>query len=234
MAADDGASQLLLALSPRQRRDFDSFISRGNEPLVALLQSLAEGRGEPVFLRGEPGSGRTHLLEATVTRVLEGQGRACLLPAGELRSLSPAVLEGMETQDLVALDDLDQLAGLAEWEEALFHCYNRCRAAGTAWVAAARQGPRHLGLELPDLATRLASGGVYRVRPLDEPGLRILLRQRASARGLRLDEEVIEYIVRRHHRSPEALCATLDEIDHQALLHKRRVTVPFVREVLDW
>jgi DnaA family protein len=234
MAAEDTTPQLPLALNLRQRRDFASFIPRGNEALVASLQHLADGADEALFLRGEAGSGRTHLLEATVNRVMDRGGRGCLLPAAELRTLTPAVLDGMEVHDLVALDDLDQLAGRQDWEEALFHCYNRCRAAGTAWLAAATQGPRHLGLALPDLATRLASGGVYQVRALDEDGLLALLEQRADARGLALDPEVARYMVRRHERSPAALCETIDWLDRQALARKRRLTLPFVKEVLQW
>lgn len=234
MTFEDTTPQLPLALSLRQRRDFDSFIPDGNEPLLAQLWNLADHGDDSLFLRGEMGSGRTHLLESTVNRVMDRGGRACLLPASELQALSPVVLEGMEAQDLVALDDLDQLAGRTDWEEALFHCYNRCRAAGTAWLVAAEQGPRHLGLALPDLATRLASGGVYRVRALDEDGLLALLEQRAGARGLALDPEVARYMVRRHERSPAALCETMDWLDRQALARKRRLTLPFVKEVLNW
>lgn len=223
-----------LALRLRERRDFSSLITRGNEPLVALLQDLADGAMSQLFLRGAPGSGRTHLLEAAVQRVLDRGARACLLPATELRVLSPSVLEGLEDQALVALDDLDVLAGSRDWEEALFHLYNRCRATGCAWLVAAGDAPRHLGLELPDLATRLAAGGVYRVQSLDEPGLLSLLQQRARARGLELAPEVADYIIRRHDRSPGALCETLERLDRAALARKRRLTVPLVRDVLGW
>jgi DnaA family protein len=234
MVSEDTTPQLPLALGLRQRRDFASFIARGNEPLVARLRDLGDGACDALYLRGDPGCGRTHLLEATVNRVMDRGGRACLLAASELRALTPAVLEGMESHDLVAIDDLHLLAGRAEWEEALFHCYNRCRAAGTTWLVAAEQGPRHLGLALTDLATRLAAGGVYRVRALDEDGLLALLDQRARARGLSLDPEVARYVVRRHERSPAALCATMDWLDRQALVRKRRLTLPFVKEVLQW
>jgi DnaA family protein len=232
--AGSPGSQLPLALRLRERRDFSTFIARGNEPLVGQLQMLAQGGEHQLFLRGEAGSGRTHLLEATVQRVLDHGGGACLLPAQELLGLSPAVLEGLEGQSLVALDDMDALAGREDWEEALFHLYNRCRATGCAWLVAASDAPRHLGLMLPDLATRLAAGGVYRVHPLDEPGLLSLLQQRARERGLVLESEVAEYIIRRHDRSPVRLCETLDQLDREALARKRRLTVPLVREVLGW
>lgn len=229
-------SQLPLALRLRERRDWSSFIARGNEALVTQLRDLADrvAAENQLFLRGEPGSGRTHLLEATVQRVLDHGDRACMLPARELCDLPPSVLEGLEEQNLLALDDLETLAGQPAWEEGLFHLYNRCRARGCAWVVAAAEAPRYLGLRLPDLASRLAAGGVYRVQPLDEPGLLCLLQQRARARGLALAPDVAEYIMRRHARSPAALCETLDQLDREALARKRRLTVPLVREVLGW
>lgn len=228
------AGQLPLALTLRQGQGFDSFVARGNEPLVALLRQAAEQATGQLFLRGEPGTGRSHLLEATVGAALAADRRACLLPGEELARLPPSVLEGMEQHDLVALDDVDALAGDADWEEALFHFYNRCRAEDVTQLFAARQGPRHLGIKLADLATRLAAAGVHRVRALDEQGLLELLNQRAGARGLTLEEEVRQYIIRRHDRSPAALVATLERLDREALARKRRLTLPFVKEVMGW
>lgn len=224
--------QLPLPLRLRQGHGFDTLLAGDNAEALSLLRELAGGREGQLYLWGEPGSGRTHMLEAAVSAALEAGLSACLLPGRELAGLPVGVLEGMEDHRLIAVDDLDALVGDPHWEEALFHLYNRARAAGAALVFTATAAPRALAMCLPDLATRLAAGGVYRVRPLDEEGLVALLRRRASGQGLEMDEAVARYIVHRCERSAGILAEYLERLDREALVHKRRLTVPFVREAL--
>ena len=88
-----------------------------------------------------------------------------------------------------------------------------------------------MGLELPDLATRLASGGVYSLKPLPEEQLPGALRLRAGLRGLELPDSVIQYLIRRLPRDSSVLFSLLDRIDKAAFSHQRRITVPFVKEL---
>ena len=233
--ADSAAMQLPLALKLREGIDFDAFVAGGNGVLVDELRKLAAGDCDsPVFLWGETGSGRTHLLEATVREALAGGGSACLLPAAEIRGLGPEVLDGMEHFGLLAIDDLDLLAGRKGWDEALFHLYNRCRDAGGGLLFAAAAAPAALDFILPDLSSRLAAGPVFRVQPLGEEALVELVSRRAARRGLRISAEVAGYLVARAERRPAALMQVLEVLDHEAMVQRRRITVPFVRQVMGW
>jgi DnaA family protein len=226
--------QLPLNLKPRSEQGFDAFVVGDNRVPVSRLQALAAGESGQIYLAGATGFGKSHLLNAAVSRALENGIQACLLPGRELTGLPPSVLEGMEQFTLLALDDLDSLTGHAEWEEALFHLYNRMRQAGGTLLLAASGAPRNLGLGLPDLMTRLAAGEVYRLKPLGESGLTALLRQRAGERGLRMPDDVARYILLRHGRSAPALVECLERLDQAAWVAKRPLTVPFVREVMGW
>lgn len=228
------ARQLPLPLRLRQGNGFSSLLAGQNAELLDLLQDCASGREGQLYLWGERGCGRTHMLEAVVSRALEAGLCACLLPGRELAGLPVAVLEGMEAHDVIAVDDLDLLIKQPAWQEALFHLYNRARAHGAALIFTAQAPPRALELDLPDLATRLAAGGVYRVHPLGEEDLIKLLRHRAAQRGLVLEEDVARYIVHRSERSAAALTQHLERLDREALVQKRRLTLPFVKQVLGW
>ena len=228
------ARQLPLELRLRLGHRFDTLIPGDNAELVGVLKELAGGISGQVYLWGEPGCGRTHMLEAVVAEALERELSACLLPGRELAGLPPAVLEGMHEYQLVALDDVDVLVREPGWQEALFHFYNRCRESGGALVFAAAVSPRALELPLADLGTRLAAGGVYRVRTLGEDALVELLRQRAAARGLALGPEVARFMVRRSERSAGAITAHIERLDREAMAQKRRLTLPFVKQTLGW
>ena len=225
--------QLPLHLVPRPRLGLDDWLPGENHQALASLRQLLEPGGPPqLFLSGPPGSGRTHLLLGLCGLAEAGGLRAAYLPLGQAATLAPEMLEGLEQLDLIAMDDVQAIAGDAPWEEALFHLYNRAREAGCRRLFAADRGPAALPLALPDLRTRLAWGLSYQLRPLDDAGKRELLAREAGRRGLELPEEVARYIVARHRRDTASLLALLERLDHDSLVAKRPLTLPFVRERL--
>lgn len=227
--------QLPLALKLRQGKDFAGFVCAEDADLIPLLQSLSGGDIGQAYLYGEAGSGKSHLLEACVAQVEQRGARASLLSASLLKELPPAVLAGMEDGlCLLALDDVDALAGRPEWEEALFHFYNRCRAQQVALLFAGRLSPRQAGFGLPDLTTRLGAGPVLCLALPDEAGLMRLLQQQARDRGLQLSEELAQFMLKRAPRQPAALAQLMERLDQAALADGRRLSIPFVKQWLGW
>jgi DnaA family protein len=137
-----------------------------------------------------------------------------------------------ENADLVALDGLDAVAGDRDDEVALFDFHNRARAAHTVVLYAARQAPANLELGLPDLRSRLSQCTQLPLAALDENGRRELLRRRAEARGLQLDDGVLDYLFKRVDRDLASLTALLDQLDRASLSAQRRITVPFLRGLI--
>ena len=109
--------------------------------------------------------------------------------------------------------------------------YERLIPSGGSLLVAGRYPPSQVGFGLADLATRLASGGTWRVQPLNEAQLPEAMQLRARLRGLELSDAVVAYLLRRVRRDPATLFALLDQIDDEAFSHQRRLTVPFVREL---
>ena len=144
------------------------------------------------------------------------------------------MLEGLERADLVCLDDVDALAGAQEWEQAVFALYNGLREHGGRLLAAGPVPPAALPLELEDLRTRLAWGLVYQLQPLDDEDKLRGLQQRARERGLELPDAVARYLLQRCRRDMASLLHCLDELDRASLAAQRRLTIPFVKEVMAW
>jgi DnaA family protein len=211
---------------------FDTYHAGRNGEAVAALSELAGGaRAGPLWLFGPAGSGKSHLLQAACARATTSGLTAAWLPLHAVREEGAALLAGFERLDLVALDDIDAIAGDAGWEHALFTFYNELLEHRGRLVAAAAAAPAATPFGLPDLASRFAAARVHRLLPLDETEQVDALRRRAAYRGLELPEETLIFLTRRAPRDFAALCRLLDELDLESLAAQRRLTVPFVR---DW
>jgi len=221
-------AQLPLRIGLRDSATLGNFLTGPNAEAVAAL----EQSDEPfVYLWGASGTGKSHLLQAVCHEFAATGGTPAYLPLAEER-LAPEVCEGLEAMPLVCFDDVQAVAGEPEWEVALFHLYNRVREAGGRLLAAGTAPPGQLGFGLPDLRSRLGWGPVFHLQPLSDDQKVEALCRRASARGITLGPEVARYLMRRYRRDTHGLFDLLERLDRASLAAKRRLTIPFVRELL--
>ena len=222
--------QLPLGLQLRTPARLDDFVYGDDSPLLELLRQQLQDNGEPlIYLHGEHGSGRSHLLMGQCGRAEQQGMTVAYLPCGDADQLSPQMLEGLERLDLVAIDDVELLAGRPDWEAALFNLFNRARDAGCRLLISASTPATRLPLALPDLRSRLAWGVSYRLKPLNDAQRCQLLENLAQRRGLQMPAEVARYLVQRHSRDTHALARLIDRLDHDSLAEQRRLSIPFVR-----
>jgi DnaA family protein len=209
----------------------DNFYPTGNEEVFAAFNGWLNRTIDRsvLFLHGVSGSGRSHLLQAACRFASEKEWPSIYVPAGE-PGVSEELISQLNPESTVCIDDFDQVAGNEHWEEAVLEVHERLLSSGGRLLLAALQPPRVLGLILPDLATRLAAGAVYRIQPLTESELPGAMQLRARRSGLELPDEVVEYLLRRVPRNSETIFDLLDRVDEAAFAQKRRLTVPFVRE----
>lgn len=211
---------------------FDTFAAGANAAAVEALRRLADGvSSAPIWVYGPPGSGRSHLLQAACAEAGHAGRPAAYLPLAQLRADGPQLLDGFEQLALVALDDLDAVAGDSGFEAALFTLYNGLAEHGRSLAIASAGSPAATAVRLPDLASRLAASEVHRLEPLAESEQPAALRRRAERRGLELPDETLAFLTRRAPRDFATLCRMLDALDMESLAAQRRLTVPFVR---DW
>lgn len=225
--------QLPLALRYPPDQRLESFIGAPDGALAQLRAAAVGAAQDWLYLSGPVGTGKTHLALALCAAAEQaGRGPAylpLLAAAGRLRD----ALEALEGRDVIALDGLDAIAGQRDDEVALFDFHNRARAAGVTLLYTASAAPDALGLVLPDLRSRLSQCGRIVLTPLDDEGRAAVLRTRAVRRGLALDEAAIDWLLTRTGRDLGGLVQLLDRLDRESLAAKRRVTVPFLRKVLD-
>lgn len=207
----------MLDLLRRAAPTLENFVVGGNAEAVEALRRRADGAaGERiVYLWGERGCGRSHLLQALAA-----------VPGTRFWQVQDAP----EAAGLSLVDDVDELDEAAQIR--LFNRINGVRArADAACVAAGSVPPAQLPLR-EDLRTRLAWGLVYQLHPLADAEKAAALRAQAGARGLAVGDEVIDYLLTHLPRDMRTLAAALDALDGFALAHKRPLTVPLVRQWL--
>ena len=218
-------------LEPSAR--FETFVAGGNAALLAHLRSLAaDGLAQttPIWLWGERSCGKSHLLQASCAAAVAGS--AIYLPLRDLPGASPEILEGLESLNLVALDDVDAVAGKPAWDQMLFTLFNALQAEGGRLLCAARSAPAGVEISLRDLASRAAGAIVYHVNGLADEDCVVALQTHARFRGIDLPDGSARFLLHRVPRDMGALCRWLDTLDHASLAAQRRLTVPFIRTTL--
>ena len=139
-----------------------------------------------------------------------------------------ALLEAIEATDLIAFDDVDCIDASRDWQEALFHAYNRCQAANTSMLFSATS-PSALDSILPDLRSRLAASAVFQLPIWQLEDFESLLVNRAASHGLTLSHEATRYLATRLPRTGAAVAKAMSVIDQSSLAQKRSPTVPFLK-----
>jgi DnaA family protein len=202
----------------------DNFVVGKNAALLATLhQHLKAHDGSWLYLWGEPGHGRTHLLQAAVAAA-HASGRPTEYIAadqGERLQMQPGLL--------AALDDVDCLDAAAQ--AALCRALIQVRDAQGALILAGNAPPQHLALR-EDVRTRIGQALIFEVQPLEDADKRTLLLQQARARGLLMEADIVEYLLRHGRRDMLWLMSVLDALDEASLSLGRPITLPLLQEVL--
>jgi DnaA family protein len=217
--------QLLLDLGAEKPQTLDTFVEGQNAELLQLLQLFVRRAPRTpsecfVYVWGDPGAGKTHLL-----RALETDATARYIAAG-----SPVDAYLFEKDvTLYLLDDCERLS--ADVQIAAFNLYNEVKENGGLLVAAGATAPAALVLR-EDLRTRLGWGLIYQVRGLSDDEKIEALRQAALARGIGLPSGVLPYLITHFRRDMRSLSAMLDALDQYSLETQRPITLPLLRSLL--
>jgi DnaA-homolog protein len=226
-------AQLPLGIGLRDSSVFASYFAGRNQPVVDTLLAMRSGAGPGcVWLLGGIGAGKSHLLQAVCASAGERGEAAAYLPLAQTAQLGAELLSGCGELAWVCVDDVESIAGRPDWDRAMFQLYRELEEHRGRLLIASASPPAALPFELPDLASRLKSALLLALQPLDEDEQIGALRLRAQLRGFDLPHETGQYMLRRLPRNMATLCSWLDALDAASLAAQRRLTVPFVREVI--
>ena len=231
-------SQLTLSVQLPDDETFASFQSESNQLVVEQLKhyldhiSIQNKKVHSLYLFGLTGVGKSHLLHASCVYADSLGLTSLCLSFSELTQLSVDVLEGLENIDLVCLDDIQKIAGNTEWQQAVFDLYNRMIEQDKCLIITGDQSVAKLQISLPDLVSRLSWGLTEQLKPLTDKEKSFALQYRAQQRGLFISDDVASYLINRLSRDMASLLAALEQLDQASIREQRRITIPFVKDIL--
>jgi DnaA family protein len=228
-------TQLPLEIHLNDDATFANYCSVTNKIAYDCIIKTAKGIGEQfMYLWGNHGVGKTHLLQAACHLASEQNISAIYLPLDSVNVIvNIQKLQGLENVNLVCLDNIHFIEKNNLWEEAIFHLFNKIKNNKNKLIITGNRPPTKLAIDLSDLKSRLSWGIVYQLHPLGEQDKLAVLSYSAKNRGLYLDVSVWDFLLKRCSRSMSDLFKILDKLDKESLAKQRKLTIPFVKQILN-
>ena len=228
------AQQLPLQFEFRANQTFDDFFPGNNQEIINHLKNCVDGSGESfLFLWGKPGQGKSHLLQASCQRAHTRNLRSFYFDLATAKLPDPLILSGLTACELVCLDNVEAVAGNSDWEQAFFNFFNEQRDQNHQLILSAACSPLALNIQLPDLKTRLNWGLTLKLKPFSDADKIALLIFKADQMGFEITPQTGSFLISHYDRNPESLWALLDKLNLETLAAKRKLTVPFLKHILE-
>ncbi len=229
---NEQAGQLAFPLSVSDKASFENYwLGRNTELVAAIEASVKVAEPKVVFYYGPSGAGKSHLLFAAMRLAKHESINTSYLSLTDAY-VSPDMLAVVDVEHLVCVDDIEAWAGDVDKERALFTLFEQIKHANGQLIVSATQPPELSGFVIKDLVSRLSSGLIYPLHELDDEQRFDALKMRAKHRGLSISDDAVRYLQSRSPRDTGQLFGVLDLIDHASLVEQRRVTIPFLQNLL--
>lgn len=224
--------QLPLPLRFEESNSFEHFYSQDKYEWHCLTSHIDTANEPLIVIKGEPATGKSHLLNASALYCQENKIIFQYFEADMLLEYGVEVISESTEGDVLIIDDVHLLANNKDWENKLYDLYNH--AQRFHWVFILSGLSLQLNdFKLKDWASRLQAGVQINLNTANETELKNIIQFRSRLLGLKLKAEVIDYLTVHFSRDLVAQIQLLKKLDEQALELKRNITIPFIKEALE-
>lgn len=228
------AEQLPLQFEHRLNRSLSNFYPGDNQEVIDHLKHCIAGDGEQqIYIWGGKGLGKSHLLQGASQLAQELKKTTFYYPFDANALPSTDILNGLDEYEVVCFDNIEAIAGSSEWEHSFFNFYNRHRDQGYKLILSSEHPPTELSVQLPDLKTRLNWGLTLKLQDLSDDDSIKALAYKAKQMGFEFSPKVGRFLLNHYARDLSALWELLDRLDQATLAAKRKLTLPFLKEILN-
>ncbi len=225
--------QLPVHFELQSTQNFSAFYPGNNKEIVTHLQKIFINKEQQIFLWGEAGSGKSHLLQAICQETNDAHKTSFFFSLDGKDLPSPSILEGLENINLVCLDNIDQICGNIEWEQALFNFYNLHRDNNNYLIFSAACPPKYIEIQLPDLKTRMSWGLTLKLKALTDEQLLNALIYKANESGFEIPPNVAKFLLTHYTSDLPSIWKLLNKIEQATLVAQRKLTIPFLKQIMN-
>ena len=242
----DLAAERKRHLNPRYV--FDSFVAGpSNEFAFAACKAVAEKPGtsyNPLFIFGGVGLGKTHLLSAIGQQILKDKPHTRIVYTSSEQFTNDVInavlgnkLEEFRAKyrrdcDCILIDDIQLIAGKERTQHEFFHIFNTLYDSQRQIVVTSDRLPH----EIPDIEERLRNrfqwGLIADIQPPEIETRIAILRKKAAADGVHLDDDVTFFLAKTIRSNVRELEGALVRVVAHASLTRSEITVEYARQVL--
>lgn len=228
------AEQLPVRFEFLGNQTFDDYYPGNNREILAQLKKTVAGTGEQfIFLWGNTGHGKSHLLHACCHEASQQGFSSFYLDLSDPALTNPELFSGLEDVEIVCFDNIDALAGREHWELAFFNFFNQHRDRNHRLIISSSCAPNTLAFVLPDLKTRINWGLSLKIQALDDNDKIAALTHKAQRMGFDIALPTARFLLTHYDRSLSSLWPMLDKLDWASLAAKRKLTIPFLKQILE-
>ncbi len=201
------------------------FVSPSNALAVKQLENWQNWPQRMMVLVGPKGSGKTHL-----AHVWAEKADAKIINAATVTSENAPE---QAQKEHVVIEDFEQVLGVPEREQAIFHFYNLMQSSSGSVLFTASRAPSHLDFQIRDLQSRMRALAIVALEEPDDRLLAAMLIKLFADRQINVGPELVPYLISRIDRSAFAVQSIVALLDDAALEKNRNVTRRLAAEVLD-
>lgn len=217
----------------RANQTFDDFFAGANAPIINDLKRCILSQGEQqIFLWAKTGQGKSHLLQACCHYAQQNEKQSFYLDLARYRFHKPAIFLGLDDYEIACIDNVDAVIGLEKWERALSAFMQRHYERGHRLILSATDLPNHMMIKTADIKANLSWGLMVQLKTLVNTNSVDALIFRADAMGLEISPQVARFLTIQHQAELDNLWAMLEKLDRASLSAKRKLTLPFLKQLL--
>ena len=229
--------QLIFPFQINQKASFDSFFcSPDNQNLMARLADVVSSPDtSELIIHGEEGSGKSFLMQAICNELSSAEKQFAFIPMKKAFNMGVEIFQNLGSLDAVCIDDLQLILANQDWETALFNLINECQQSNcTLMLSLGGTQPLDESIILPDLLSRIKRMEFIALHAVQDEFFNQAIDFVAQQLDIKIEEAELEFLLKHQTRIFSLLVENIITLDNQAASLKRKITIPLIKETLNF
>ena len=229
--------QLIFPFQINQKASFDSFFcSPDNQNLMTRLADIVISQdANELIIHGEEGSGKSFLMQAICNELSSAEKQFAFIPMKKAFNMGVEIFQNLGSLDAVCIDDLQLILANQDWETALFNLINECQQSNcTLMLSLGGTQPLDESVILPDLLSRIKRMEFIALHAVQDEFFNQAIDFVAQQLDIKIEEAELEFLLKHQTRIFSLLVENIITLDNQAASLKRKITIPLIKETLNF